>query len=117
MSLGPPWGRLFWSGEGMQDSAEFWGRWSGAATQEMALESTLRGQLLMQSLQSGKFTWAETIEVWRLLARRWASDARGDVYVFLRFPKRDGVWATVERPILEELERRGLVRLHFPEPF
>jgi hypothetical protein len=109
--------QVFWSGYWNQQRAEWWAKQNGYTTLSQMLEATARGGILARRIESlgqaGHLSWDEAREVWKLLSRRWASLARGDIYLFVDRASPDSLFQTVEYRILRQLEEKGLVRLYY----
>ena len=109
----------FWSGVGSQEAATEAAKKEGGLTIQMKLEQTEAGTALFDLLESNALSREQKMAVWTLLSRRFATEAYGDVHVYLApaDPRRPGgaestIWYRHERPILRFKSWFGIVDIH-----
>ncbi|PTN12731.1 RHS repeat-associated core domain-containing protein [Nitrosomonas aestuarii] len=90
--------RVFWSGPGSREAAEFFAKANGGKT----LEMTLMGKVLDKITTPGNFSYMKLF--WNVASKNFARSAKGSVDVFhsSKGVRLESVWATKEFPIIKK---------------
>jgi|GEM_PF-1793937 len=94
VAFGPAVGRIFWSGRGAMAAAEVGALASGG---RIISQTPLGSAFARYASVAG--TTVQNVG-WSVLSRMYAYGAGGSVTVYLRNPRAEGVWQTIEAPIL-----------------
>ncbi|CAA9357513.1 MAG: Serine/threonine protein kinase [uncultured Gemmatimonadetes bacterium] len=87
--------RVFWSGPGNKEAAQEFAERTGRTT----LEMTPEGKALEAATKD--MPWDEAKPLWEQASRDFACGATGCAHAFVEGARPQGVWNTIEKPILQ----------------